>query len=521
MSRDGASTLVVAFEDIDRLSRSVRAHSDFVRSRIGHVARVASDPDLVASLAISPITGAQAEGAVALAASRLVVHATAAESVAVLSATVVTTYRLAEDSLAIAAAGLGEASGAAGAFVTRAGDSAITGLVVSGSIAVLYGSALIGVKVAVDSLVAGFGDEFVDSLVPGLLKTLEEYRDSPALLIGGGALFGAHFGANIASEFEMNDVFARAILRVESSLGATGPFYDDILRAVIASGNTFGFFIDRPAELGPSGLADGQLAELAEERAVRSSRAIFGLDRGFNVDKDGRIVPSDITSLFASGRQIDDVGKDHFATIRILTCTDDDGLILGYTVQIPSTQSAYPWRSAAPNDLTADLHAMLAENQTALGDAVLEAMNEAGITPGPDGPPILISGFSLGGITAASIAASDTGYHIQQVITAGSPIARFDIPNDIGVVAWEANQDLVCASDGRANPSRWTTIRQDALNLAGEGSIDLGPHNAHDLDRYARMAAENPQVGANPKISMFFDGNLTITDYFAKNSEGD
>ena len=224
MSREGSASLVVAFDDLYRLSSSVRAHSDLVRSRIGQVARVPADPDFLASLPLSPLTGVEAQGAVGLALSRLVAHAVAAEGVALVSAMVVSTYRLADESLAIGAAGLGATAGFAGELVSRASTVTIAGVVTSGSIAVLFGAALVAVKIAADSLIAGFGDELADSIVPGLQKTLEEGAENPYWWFGGGALFAANFVSNTGSAMSMNDVFARAITRGEATLGRTGPW---------------------------------------------------------------------------------------------------------------------------------------------------------------------------------------------------------------------------------------------------------------------------------------------------------
>ena len=522
MSREGSGSLVIAFDDIERLSSAVRAHADFVRSRIGQVAYAATDPDFVASIPLSPLTGVEAESVVAMAVGRLVAYAAVAEGVVLVSATVVSTYRLAEDALAVAAAGLGSTVGVAAELVTNGSDVAVAGIVTSGSIAVLFGAAVVVLKTAADSLIAGFADEFADSLIPGLRKTLDEYGANPSLLIGGGALFALQFGSNIGRAFSMNDVFARAITRGEATLGKTGPFYDDILRALIATGNNLGFFVDREAELAVPPLSDMEIARRSVERAVDSADAIFGDGRTFNCDQRGRIVPSDVVSLFASGRQIDDIGRDSFATIRIITCSDDDGRVTGYTVQIPSTQSFSLTRTTAPNDLSADLWAMLAGERTALERAVLDAMDESGITSDLNGPPILMTGFSLGGITAASIAASGSGYNIQQVVTAGSPIARFEIPDDVDVLTWEANQDVVPSLDGKTNPKDWTTVRRDGPPLATEsnGKVLLAL-DAHDLDRYARMAADEPGISGNPKIKRFFDGNITITDHYATDKKGE
>jgi hypothetical protein len=491
MSRDGS--IVVAFDDIDRVAASIRAHAEFVRSRVPRVAGAASDPDFLASLPLSPFTGVQAEGAVLSAAGGLAVQATTWEAVAVISATVVTTYRLAEDALTKAAASLRAA----------------------GSLVVLGGGAIVGVKAAADSFVAGFGDEFVESLVPGLLTTLDGYREKPEQMLGGSALFGVLFASNVVSAFEMKDTFAHAILRMESSLGATGPLYDDILRALIVSGNTFGFFVDRHAKLGPSAVSKGDLANRSRESAKGRSTAIYGREAAFNLDPEGHIVPSDIPSLFASGRQIDDIGRKEFATIRVITCTDDDGGIVGHIVQISSTQSFSLSRESAPNDLTTDLHAMEGASQTELAESVLEAMRSAGIHSGPDEPPILMAGFSLGGITAAALASDNSGYNIQQVVTAGSPIARFEIPKSVGVLAYEFEQDLVPALDGRPNPARWNTVQNNAPTLGTEDTRKvILPDAAHDLDRYARMAAGHPNAGSDPGIAKYFDGHLTVNDYY-------
>ena len=104
------------------------------------------------------------------------------------SATVVSTYRLAEDALAVAAARLVATAGVAAELVTNGSNVAMAGIVTSGSIAVLLGAAVVVLKTAADSLIAGFGDEFADSLIPGLRKTLDEYGANPSLLIGGQCL---------------------------------------------------------------------------------------------------------------------------------------------------------------------------------------------------------------------------------------------------------------------------------------------------------------------------------------------
>ncbi|TFC26040.1 hypothetical protein E3O25_11720 [Cryobacterium sp. TMT1-3] len=74
--------------------------------------------------------------------------------------------------------------------------------------------------------------------------------------------------------------------------------------------------------------------------------------------------------------------------------------------------------------------------------------------------PVMLAGFSQGGIVAAAFAEnrSDT-YNVVQVLTAGSPIGNFDIPHDISVIASEA--DPVSGADGTQNPERWETLTAD------------------------------------------------------------
>ena len=66
----------------------------------------------------------------------------------------------------------------------------------------------------------------------------------------------------------------------------------------------------------------------------------------------------------------------------------------------------------------------------------------------------MLTGHSLGGIAAASLAA-DSGFtsrfHVTSVVTAGSPIARIDVPASVTVLSLEHEQDVVPMLDGRRN----------------------------------------------------------------------
>jgi hypothetical protein len=143
-------------------------------------------------------------------------------------------------------------------------------------------------------------------------------------------------------------------------------------------------------------------------------------------------------------------------------------------------------------------------NNTALSNAVMAAMRREGITD----EPVMLVGFSLGGITAGTIAADPHGYNIQQVVTAGAPVGAMNIPAGTNVTSFESTSDPVAALDGVPNPDRssWDTVRGDAPVKPGETGMP-SVKDAHDADRYAVMATQNPAVNASSDIAQFLGGD--------------
>lgn len=188
-----------------------------------------------------------------------------------------------------------------------------------------------------------------------------------------------------------------------------------------------------------------------------------------------------------------------------------------YVVQIPGTQAWDPVRGDNPVDLTTNLH-LEARSATQMQHLVEEAMRRAGI--GPD-DPVMLAGHSQGGITAASMAA-DPGfrsrYDVRSVVTGGSPIGRFDLPEEVSVLSLEHEQDIVPMLDGAANPDRphWVTVRRDLP----PGATDEEPVLAsHGTDRYL-TTAELVDSSTDPSIEAwrqanadFLTGKATPTRY--------
>jgi poly(3-hydroxybutyrate) depolymerase len=125
--------------------------------------------------------------------------------------------------------------------------------------------------------------------------------------------------------------------------------------------------------------------------------------------------------------------------------------------------------------------------------------------------PVMVAGFSQGGITAGAFAQDySSQYNIQQIVTAGAPIGRFDIPSSVHVLSYESTADPVPRLDGTNNPtgSNWQTVHAD------DGGT--GPGGSHSDLLYAKMAANNPPDAAQQtNLNQFLSGNGHITDYYA------
>ncbi|MBN9630955.1 MAG: hypothetical protein J0I18_10135 [Actinobacteria bacterium] len=163
-----------------------------------------------------------------------------------------------------------------------------------------------------------------------------------------------------------------------------------------------------------------------------------------------------LRDLLLSQREIDDLCDpdldDRIDTAVIRLVEREHEGVRHWIVQFPSTKSWHPRPGVAPNDLTADL-VIGAEHEATITRAALAAMREAGIAPGE---PVVLAGFSLGGMVAAQVAARARaeGFTVTHLVVAGSPLGRLPIPAGVRTLAIEHVLDLVPRIDGRENPVR-------------------------------------------------------------------
>jgi pimeloyl-ACP methyl ester carboxylesterase len=148
--------------------------------------------------------------------------------------------------------------------------------------------------------------------------------------------------------------------------------------------------------------------------------------------------------------------------------------------------SAVTTPGSTARDLSTNLHTM-AGDSTVYMRGIAVAMVRADIPPSA---PVMLVGHSLGGMTAAALAADPAfrrRFNVTQVVTAGAPIGRFEVPAGVQVLAVENRNDLVPALEGADNPDRANVT---TLTFSADKGL-LGKN--HSLrETYAPAAADLP-----------------------------
>jgi len=467
----GAGSLRAEWDDMQTLAAMLDASADELRSTGLRVAAVAVDGDVLASMVLAPSTGQQVVTSALAAAARLEVLALGMEADAVYLRAAVWAYQTADDTLVALQHELNELAGfAVGAGLTTVVAAAAVPLAATGAVAVggmwltahalgdgaqLY-SGLTGRPAMIpdgdalfdqwlgstrDQLLGGLGDSVNGFLLdhPGVTDVL---TDGSAGLMQGTA-----------------PLWTLGSLLSGGGLHAPPHDYDSAIALLIALGGGAGAFNDgRP---GPT-TATPRSFPTGDKRHPRSVSDLF----------------AGLSSLYAQ-----DTAP---GTVRIVKKAGPDGGPV-WTVQIVGTQEWSPTAGGNAADLTSNVR-LMAGGQTTVGRDVDAAMRQAGIQPGD---PVLLTGHSQGGITAASLASDPafmSRYNVTDIVTGGSPIGRFDIPDKVNVLSIEHVQDPVPRLDGVPNPERhnWTTVHRHLTAAPDDGSPLTNVGQAHSGSGYTR-----------------------------------
>ncbi|MBB5750255.1 hypothetical protein [Micrococcus sp. TA1] len=159
-----------------------------------------------------------------------------------------------------------------------------------------------------------------------------------------------------------------------------------------------------------------------------------------------------------------------------------------WVVALPGTQAAHHpeddgW-STNPFDVSGNGEAVALDSQH-VAAAVHEALEAAGADPGD---PVVLAGYSQGGIHAARTAADPriaADFDVQGVFTVGSPTGEIALDPHVEALHLEHLEDPVPAVDGRGNPQG---VNRTTVTFAGdvEGAEPEGVTlvRAHGFENY-------------------------------------
>ncbi|WP_454115311.1 hypothetical protein [Microbacterium lacticum] len=186
--------------------------------------------------------------------------------------------------------------------------------------------------------------------------------------------------------------------------------------------------------------------------------------------------PSDLAHVLKDAGYVDSLGH-HTAdsadetVIKVTKVVDADG-VARWRVALPSTQE---WLSrlngdqGAVNDLDSNLALMLTPSlRSQYEGAVLAAMQQAGVGPND---PVMLVGFSQGGIMAGHLAVYNSDDNWDAVVVAGAPIDSMPIPSTTTVVSVQHRGDPV--------------PRLDSMPRAAQDELDqyfIGSDNAYGYE---------------------------------------
>lgn len=165
-----------------------------------------------------------------------------------------------------------------------------------------------------------------------------------------------------------------------------------------------------------------------------------------------------------------------------------------FIVYIGGTVEPVVVAGAEPFDHTSNAHGIADDSpidavrlpgaDTGAGErAARQAMVAAGVRPED---PLLVVGYSGGGIIAAKLAA-DPDLNAVGVVNLGGPIASAGVREGVGVLSIEHDEDLVPATGGSGHPAaERVTVTRSVLE-PGRPFESLLP--AHELARYRETAA--------------------------------
>lgn len=449
----GAGGMSATFQDLLAHAGVLDRAGDDVRSRADDVAKVMLDDSVAAAALLCPAAVLAVGVAVGQATTAMLTVSASFEASALVLRATVETYTF----LDAAQQEVMDRLAVAGGYAL---GMALPGLVVGGGIMLLSNPALV---VALGTTALTNPDALLDPIFDNPWITEALAKSLPWIIQGS-----AH------------TLLGPALPYILSGGAWPTDSYEDALAGLITIGQPLGLFHD-------SGEFEVVRTDTDKAEAAGSVRGVF----------------AEITKLYE---------EENLGQVQITERIGPDGTS-SWIVQIPGTEEWSPARGDNPLDLTTNVTLMNGQ-MTVLQEQIAVAMHKAGIEAGD---PVMLTGHSQGGIAAAAMATDPkftSHYNVQSIVTGGSPIAGYDIPDHISVLSMEHDQDMVPMLDGYENPDRphWVTVERD---LSGDETVDPHAIAAHGTSVYASTGAmidgsKDPSLQAwKDATANFFDDDAT------------
>lgn len=158
-------------------------------------------------------------------------------------------------------------------------------------------------------------------------------------------------------------------------------------------------------------------------------------------------------------------------------------------VYLPGTGDWNPIGQKTAFDIRSDMEMAAGKNSMSI-EAAKAAINSIGLTADEK---LVLVGYSQGGMVAAELAGSNS--NVVGVVTIGSPVADYEIPNRVPTISIEHSNDVVPALSGQTNPftENWVTASRHLDVDFGETVL-----KAHEMGQYqhtAEMVDKSNDVG--------------------------